>query len=144
MEQDMGMDERSSKNRKILSHKEFRSAFVTPEQRRDFLLDCAHAGFKSIRAAWPDADVRMFVFGSATRTPCRVGAGSDLDIAIAGLDHIAPRAYQCEALVEEEFRKGLPDENQTLSIDVVTFDPKNPATTLAMEIVKNGIEIKLE
>jgi len=132
------------KNSPILTYKDFCSAFVTPKQRRDFLFNCAYAGLRSIRRAWPKHNIRMFVFGSAAKEPVRVGAGSDLDVAISGLRDIAPKAYQSEVLITQEFRKGLSLENRGLPIDVVTFDPDHPESTLAIEILRHGIEIKLE
>jgi len=128
----------------IHTHKEFKSAFVTPLQRRNFLLECAHKGFEAIYEAWPDDNVKFFVFGSAARLPVNIGADSDLDIAVSGLDHIAPKSWQRNAMLLEIFKSGLSCENKTLPVDVVTFDHGDPQTTLAREIVENGIEIKLE
>jgi len=129
---------------RILTHKEFRSAFVTRQQRKDFLLMCARQGFLAIRNAWPECNIRMFVFGSAANLPVNIGAGSDLDIAISGLDHIAPKGYQRGALIMEAFRKGLPIENHTLPVDVLTFNAENPQTWFAKEILKNGLEITVD
>jgi len=126
----------------INTYEDFCSAFVTPAQRRQFLLDCAHAGFKSIRQAWPDSNPRMFVFGSTARHPVRVGANSDLDIAISGLNHIAGTSKECRAILKNQFRKGLPIENKILPFDLLIFDAEKPATQFALEIIKNGIEIK--
>jgi len=128
---------------RITTHKEFRSAFVNSEQRRAFLLDCVKEGFKSILANWPECDVRLFVFGSTANGKTKVLASSDLDIAVSGLDHIASKSHQCAALIMEAFKRGLSAENRTLPVDVVTFNPNNPTSTLSMEILKNGTEIKL-
>jgi len=125
-----------------LIYADFCSAFVTPEQRRDFLLDCARAGFKSICETWADSNPRMFVFGSAAKMPVRVGANSDLDMAISGLNHIASTSGECRAILRKQFRKGLSPENQLLPFDLLTFDAENPETQFALEIMKNGIEIK--
>jgi len=125
----------------IHSYEDFCSAFVTPEQRRDFLIDCARQGLKSIRNAWPDHDVRMFVFGSAAKQPVRVGANSDLDIAISGLQDIAQNGHERRAILREQFKKGLLPQNQLLPFDLLTFDVENPETLFALEIMKNGIEI---
>jgi len=121
----------------ILTYKDFRSAFARPRQRKDFLLRCARDGFKAIKSAWPDTNVRLFVFGSAIKTPINIGADSDLDVAVSGLEHIAPNGYQRSALIRDEFRKGLSPENQTLPFDI-------PKTMLAREILKNGYEIRLD
>jgi len=86
---------------KITTHDEFRSPFVTPRQRQEFLLECAYKGFRAIRAAWPEYNVRMFVFGSTISRPPRVGAGSDLDIAISGLSHIADKGYKRGAFLRK-------------------------------------------
>jgi len=133
-----------SENRKILTHREFRSAFVTQQQRKDFLLMCAQQGFRAICNAWPDSHIRMFVFGSTVNLPIHIGSGSDLDIAVSGLDHIAPKGYQRGALIMEEFRKGLSVENHTLPVDILTFDAHNSETWFAKEILKNGLEIKMD
>jgi len=126
----------------IKTYEDFCSAFVTPEQRRDFLIDCARAGFRSICDAWPKSNTRMFVFGSTAKEPIRVGANSDLDVAISGLNHIAGSSGECRAMLRQQFRKGLPPENQMLPFDLLTFDAENPETQFALEIMKNGIEIK--
>jgi len=131
-------------DRNILTHKEFRSAFVTQQQRKDFLLMCAKQGLLAIQRAWPTCRVRMFVFGSAVNLPMRIGAGSDLDIAISGLSRIAPKGYQRGALIMDQFRKGLAFENHTLPVDILTFDADNPKTWFAEEILRNGCEIKLD
>jgi len=107
-------------------------------------MNCAKKGLKSITKKWPDCNIRMFVFGSTAKNDAQIGAMSDLDIAISGLRHIAEKSYECESLIEEAFRSGLPDADQTLPIDVVIFDANHPETTLQMEIAKNGIEIRLE
>jgi len=128
----------------ILTHAEFRSAFTKPEQRKDFLLRCAQQGFRSVCKAWPEHNIRLFVFGSAIKDPTHIGADSDLDIAISGLNGIAATGYQRNAMIRDEFRKGLSPENQTLPFDILTFDEKNPETGFAKEILRDGIEIKLE
>jgi len=129
---------------KIKTHDEFASPFVTPRQRQAFLIECAYNGLKSICSAWPEHQVRMFVFGSAVNTPVRVGAGSDLDIAISGLNHIATKGYERGAILLDQFKRGLSMENQTLPVDVLTFDADNPQTWFAKEILQNGLEIKLD
>jgi len=128
---------------KFITHSQFRSAFVTSEQRREFLLQCAKEGFKAICETWPECSIRLFVFGSAAKKSSKVTASSDLDMAVSGLDHIAPKSHQCAALIMQAFKRGLPDENKALAVDVVTFNPDSPISTLSMEILKNGIEIKL-
>jgi len=128
---------------KTITHSEFRSAFVTSAQRREFLLRCAREGFKAICEMWPECRIRLFVFGSAAKKSSKVTASSDLDVAVSGLDHIAPKSHQCAALIMQSFKQGLSDEDKTLAVDVITFNPDNPASTLSMEILKNGIEIKL-
>jgi len=129
---------------RIQTHDEFRSPFVTPTQRRQFLLDCAQQGLQSIRANYPDQHVRMFVFGSTVQQPVRIGSGSDLDIAVSGLDHIATKGYERGALLLEQFKKGLSAQNQTLPVDVLTFDADHPQTWFAREILAHGLEIKLD
>jgi len=128
----------------IKTHDEFRSPFVTPQQRKEFLLECARKGFKSIQDFWPDYHVRLFVFGSTISNPVRIGSGSDLDIAISGLDHIAQRGYERGAILLELFKKGLSESNQTLPVDILTFNANHPETWFAREILKNGYEIKLD
>jgi len=128
----------------ISTYQEFKSAFTRPEQRRAFLLDCARRGFESIRATWPNADSRLFVFGSAAKRPINIGSDSDLDVAVVGLNHIAEKSWQRNALLLETFKRGLSQENQTLPVDVVTIDIDNPETVIASEVIKNGIEIKVE
>jgi len=127
----------------ILTHDEFRSPFVTPQQRKDFLLKCAYQGLKSIVDAWPNYDIRMFAFGSVANNPSRIGAGSDLDIAISGLNHIAKMGYEHGAILLEKFKTGLAPKNRTLPVDALTFDAANPETSFAEEILRHGIEIKL-
>jgi len=129
----------------IKTYKEFCSAFVKPEQRRQFLLDCAHQGFQSIRDAWPDRNIRLFVFGSASKLSSKVSANSDLDIAVSGeIGNIADKKHKPSAILSRKFRDGLSPENQLLPIDLVTFDADNPQTWFAKEILENGIEIKLD
>jgi len=128
----------------ILTYKKFRSAFTRPQQRKDFLFRCARDGFRAIKSAWPDANIRLFVFGSTIKTPINIGADSDLDLAVSGLDHIAPNTHQRSALIRDEFRKGLTPENQTLPFDILTFNADNPETMFAKEILRDGIEIRLE
>jgi len=129
----------------ITTYKEFCSAFVKPEQRRQFLLDCARQGFQSIVRAWPDKNMRIFVFGSAANKTARVGADSDLDIAISGdFDDIAEERHKLSAALSQKFREGLAAENQLLPIDMLTINATNPQTCFAKEIVENGIEIKMD
>jgi len=132
------------KENPLSTHKEFRSAFVTPYQRRDFLLDCAQKGFKAIREAWPHDNIRTFVFGSAAKRPINIGAHSDLDIAISGLNHIAEKPWDRSAILHDVFKSGLSQSNQMFPVDIITFNADDPQTTLAKEILKNGIEIKME
>jgi len=128
----------------ITTYEEFSSAFVTPEQRREFLMACAKAGFKAIRKAWPDQNVRLFVFGSAANHSSRVGATSDLDIAISGADQIGESKSSRLTQLSRVFRKGLGVERHALPIDFLFFNAEDPQTWFAKEIVEHGIEIKLE
>jgi len=132
------------KDAKMLTYKEFRSAFTKPKQRKDFLLHCAQQGLQAIVKEWPEYNVRLFVFGSTAKEPINIGSDSDLDIAVSGLNDIAPKSYQRNAMIRDIFRKGLSAENCLLPIDVLTFDAENPETMFAKEILKNAIEIKLE
>jgi len=127
---------------KLATYKEFRSAFVRPEQRRAFLLDCAKQGFRAINAAWPSHNVRMFVFGSAVKRPINIGANSDLDVAVYGLEHLALKSWERNAILLDVFKNGLSRENQRLPVDMVSFDAENPTTVLGEEILNHGIEIK--
>jgi len=124
----------------ITTYKEFCSAFVRPEQRRDFLFACANQGFLSIRKNWSQQQIRFFVFGSAAKRPINIGADSDLDVAVSGLDH---KTWQCSAKLREIFMQGLPNNNQMLPIDLVVFNAEKPETIIARGILKNGTEIKV-
>jgi len=130
--------------KQLAAYKEFRSAFVRPEQRRAFLLDCAEKGFRAIRAAWPSHNIRMFIFGSAAKRPINIGANSDLDIAVHGLEHLASKSWERNAILLDIFKSGLSEENQQLPVDMVSFDAENPTTILSEEILRHGIEIKLD
>jgi len=128
----------------IQTHQEFRSAFVTSAQRRAFLLNCARQGLRHIRQTWPTYNIRMFVFGSTANPTAKVLASSDLDIAVGGLDHIAPKSHQCAALIMRAFKDGLSEANQSVPVDVITFDPDKPTSVISAEVLRHGIEIELE
>jgi len=129
----------------ITNYQDFRSAFVSSEQRRQFLLDCAIDGFKSILREWPDRNLRFFVFGSTANSRAKIGIHSDLDIAISGeLSGITPKTSQQSSVLSRKFREGLSDDNKLISIDIVVFDADNPKTSFAREILENGIEIKFD
>jgi len=127
-----------------INHKQFRSAFSRPEQRRAFLFECAKDGLREICRVWPNDNIRLFVFGSAAKRPINIGANSDLDIAVAGLNHIAEKSWQRNSIILEIFRNGLLPDNQTLPIDLVTLDLDTQETPLTKEILNHGIEIKLD
>jgi len=128
----------------IRTYEDFSSAFVTPEQRREFLLDCAQAGFQAIRKAWPEHNIRLFVFGSAANPSSRVGANSDLDVAISGADKIEENRTSRLTQIARAFRDGLGVDRHRLPIDFLFFDAEKPQTWFAEELLKNGIEINLE
>jgi len=128
----------------IRTYEDFSSAFVTPEQRREFLLDCAQAGFQAIRKAWSEHNIRLFVFGSAANPSSKVGANSDLDVAISGAEQIDENRISRLTQIARVFRGGLGTDRHALPIDFLFFDAEDPQTWFAEEILKNGIEIKLE
>jgi len=131
----------NDKVEKISTYDEFCSPFVTPQQRKKFLLECARLGAAGVRRAWPDHNIRFFVFGSASHPTKMVNANSDLDIAISGTEHIDGIEGKYVTLLAKEFRRGLGGARHALPIDFLFFNVETPQTWLAEEILKNGVEI---
>jgi len=134
----------AQKTGKIKTYEEFRGAFVTPEQRRDFLLECAKMGADAVYKEWHQYDIRIFLFGSAVNLKKRVNAESDLDIAVSGTENIDSIQGKYVKSLAEAFRRGLGAERQQLPIDFVFLNVENPETWFAEEILKNGVELKVE